>query len=159
MRIEFTVPGEPMGAPRMTRSDKWKQRDCVMRYRAWKDAARAAAGKLPEPNSIIALNWTAYFEPPASWSAKKRAAAMGTIHRVKPDRDNLDKSVLDALFVNDAGIAVGTIAKRYGTPARMEVVIEAMDALPLAANELPHTKPLGAVSNDEARALLRTLTH
>ena len=38
------VRGEPIGKPRMTKRDKWKQRECVLRYRAWADAARAAAG-------------------------------------------------------------------------------------------------------------------
>lgn len=44
-----------------------------------------------------------YFEPPASWSAKKRAAAIaGEIkHTSKPDVDKLTRYVLDA--VSDAG--------------------------------------------------------
>lgn len=121
--ITITIPGEPMGKPRMTRSDKWKKRDCVMRYRAWADEARLRAGKLPSPDVIASLSWTAYFEPPKSWSKKKRAAAMNTLHRSTPDRDNVDKAVLDALFPQDSAIASGMIQKRWGSPARLEIVI------------------------------------
>jgi len=123
--IRFTVNRPPMGAPRMTQADKWKQRDCVVRYRAFKDAIRAACPEWPsiEASSVESLSWTAYFEPPASWSKKKRAAAIGTLHRAKPDRDNIDKAVLDALFDDDAAIADGRIQKRWAEESRIEIVI------------------------------------
>lgn len=122
--IQFTVPGTPVGAPRMTQRDKWAQRPCVMQYRAWKDSARAAAGLLPPPEKIRSLSWVAYFEPPKSWSQKKRAAAIGKFHRAKPDRDNIDKAVLDALFEHDSAIAAGHISKHWAETSRLEVVIE-----------------------------------
>lgn len=121
--IEFTIPGTPVGKPRQTRRDKWKQRDCVMRYRAWADQAREHAKGLPPANSIERFDWTAYFSPPASWSKRRREAAMGTLHRSKPDRDNIDKAVMDALFPEDSGIAAGTIRKVWGEPPRLEVEI------------------------------------
>lgn len=121
--MSFTIPGTPVGAPRMTQADKWKQRPCVVRYRSWKDAARKAAGELPPTSSITYVSWTAYFEPPASWSNKRRAAAMDERHRSKPDRDNLDKALLDALFPEDQGISDGIIRKRWGVWARLEVEI------------------------------------
>lgn len=125
--IRFSVPGDPMGAPRQTQADKWKLRPCVVRYRAWKDAARLAAGRLPSVESIVEVNWTAYFSPPASWSKKKRDSAIGTLHRSKPDRDNIDKAVLDALFPEDQGIAHGTIRKEWAIAERLEVEIVTID--------------------------------
>ena len=122
--ITTIIPGVPIGKPRMTRRDKWKQRPCVMRYRAWADAARAAVGPLPSPERIQRFAWVAYFEPPKSWSKKERAAAMGTLHRSKPDRDNVDKAVLDVLFKHDSAIASGLIEKRWGSPARLEITIQ-----------------------------------
>lgn len=122
--IRFTVPGAPMGKPRMTRADKWKRRECVVRYRAWADLARECASQVPGwPTDVHRVSWIAYFEPPESWSAKKKAAHIGQLHRAKPDRDNIDKAVLDALFEDDKGVAVGTIVKRWGIPARLEVKI------------------------------------
>lgn len=56
---------------------------------------------------------------PASWSQKKRAAALSGVERPtsKPDWDNLAK-VTDALngvvWGDDAAIADGTVRKRYG---------------------------------------------
>lgn len=119
----IVIPGPPLGKPRMTRRDKWKGRPCVSRYRSWADLARVVAGPLPPAETIERLDWVAYFEPPPSWSKKKRAEAMGHIHRQTPDRDNIDKAVLDALFKQDSGIGVGTIAKYWGEPARLEVTI------------------------------------
>ena len=128
MRVyKVTVPCEPMGAPRMTQSDKWKKRDCVVRYRAFKDEIRLAVkSQMPEINAsdVQSLSWTAYFSPPQSWSKKRRAAAMGMLHRSKPDRDNVDKGVLDAMFAEDSGIASGYLAKRWGEPARLEITVE-----------------------------------
>ena len=122
--IRFTVPGAPMGAPRMTQADRWKKRACVIRYRAFKDAIRAAyRGKPIDANAVLDLSWTAYFTPPVSWSRKKREAAMGTLHRAKPDRDNIDKAVLDALFEDDAAIAAGRIEKYWRDTAALEIVI------------------------------------
>jgi len=128
--IRFTVNHEPMGAPRMTRSDKWKQRDCVVRYRAFKDAIRLAMIGLPliNPNEVISLSWTAYFTPPKSWSKKKRANAIGELHRSKPDRDNIDKAILDAMFEEDSAIASGRIEKLWGSVACVEVAIMMVEA-------------------------------
>ncbi len=38
----------PMGKPRMTRADKWKQREVVMRYRAFCDEVRLKSVTMPE---------------------------------------------------------------------------------------------------------------
>jgi len=121
--VKFTIPGLPIGKPRQTQRDRWAQRPCVLRYRAWADSAREAAGELPTAIEIADLSWTAYFPPPSSWSKKKRAAAMGTLHRSRPDRDNIDKAILDSLFPEDSAIAAGTIRKVWGEPARIEVTI------------------------------------
>lgn len=123
--IRFTVPGEAPGKPRMTQRDKWAKRPCVVRYRAWADLCRLMAGKLPPADRVTGLHWTAFYAPPKSWSKAKREAAIGRLHRGKPDRDNVDKAVLDSLFpAGDSAIAAGMIAKRWGEPARLEVVIE-----------------------------------
>ncbi len=99
-----------------------------MRARAWADLARSSVkeqiGTLPEPSTIRSLSWVAYFAPPATWSAKRKTAALGKRHQSKPDRDNLDKLVLDSLFEQDSGISTGHIHKEWGLPPRLEIVIE-----------------------------------
>ena len=135
--LKIVVPGTPMGKPRMTRSDKWKQRDCVVRSRQYADEIRKAAGSIPDPKRIADLSWTAYFRPAESWSQKKKEAAIGTRHRQKPDRDNLDKQVLDSLFDDDSAVADGTIRKRWDWTPRLEITIELEpdDERPVPAGE------------------------
>ena len=121
----FTVLGKPMGKPRMTRCDKWKKRDCVVRYRAWADAIRAAC---PLYNFIPAtLIVTAHFAMPASWSEKKKREMAGKPHQSKPDADNVAKGIMDALIVNDQCIHTLTIRKLWAEPftaARAEITLE-----------------------------------
>ena len=121
----ITVLGTPLGKPRMTRRDKWKKRPCVMRYRAWADTVRAAAGAVPPAMRVQRLSWVATFEPPKSWSKLKRNDAIGNAHCVKPDRDNIDKAVLDILYPRgDQAISCGTIEKRWGWVASLVITIE-----------------------------------
>lgn len=125
--IRITIEGDPIGAPRMTQRDKWKRRPCVLKYFDCRDKARKAAGTLPPVEQIESLSWVAYFTPPASYSKKRRAALLGTQHRAKPDRDNIDKAILDALFADDAGIAKGSIEKRWDVAERVEIEIVTSD--------------------------------
>jgi len=128
--VRITVPGPPMGKPRMTQRDKWAKRPVVLRYRAWCDRVRAAVGDcLPDAALVAEVNWTAYFEPPKSWSKKRRASAIGTIHRSVPDRDNLDKAILDCLWRHDSAIGCGTLRKLWDWSGRLEIEV-VLDTLP-----------------------------
>lgn len=119
--IHFSVsfPVVPMGKPRMTQRDKWKKRKAVLKYHAFKDQLRICVNLTPnlraafDGGNITTLSWTAYLPLPASWTKSKKAAMAGTLHRAKPDRDNIDKAIMDALFADDSGIASGTIEKRW----------------------------------------------
>jgi Holliday junction resolvase RusA-like endonuclease len=130
MRVQFEVPGEPIGKPRMTQRDVWKQRPCVMEYRSWCDRARRHAGadfrfgKQSETPPAVTL--TAYFEIPRSWNAKKRAAAAGAPHQAKPDSDNVGKALLDALFSQDQKVSDLVVRKRWddGHGPRLHVVLD-----------------------------------
>lgn len=110
---------DPMGKPRMTRSDKWNQRDCVMRYRAFKDAVRAAGIKIPEDGYHIVF----VIPMPASWSIKRRADMVGKPHQTKPDKDNLEKALLDAVFEEDSHIWDGRVSKIWGYGGEIRVGI------------------------------------
>ena len=125
-------PVVPMGKPRMTQRDRWKKRPAVTRYHAFKDSLRECLTALPHLRSVIdsgtvySLSWTAYLPIPGSWTKRKKAAMAGTLHRQKPDRDNIDKAILDALFAEDSGIAAGHLEKRWddGKGPRLEVTFE-----------------------------------
>lgn len=94
---------EPVPKPRMTRSDKWKKRPCVLAYRSFADELRLKVRKPPESPFKI----TFYIHT-------KIANRNGTPHFLKPDADNLLKSFLDALFPdNDAHIWSVWAEKRW----------------------------------------------
>jgi Holliday junction resolvase RusA-like endonuclease len=50
-------------------------------------------------------------EMPASWSRKKKLSMRGQPHQQKPDIDNLQKSVLDALLPDDSVVHSITATK------------------------------------------------
>jgi len=127
--IWYRIDIIPLGKPRMTRSDRWKGRSCVNSYWAFKDELRYRLGNsnVPLPHQIKGVSWLAYFPIPKSWSKKKRAEVSGRlfpIHQVKPDRDNIDKAILDSLFGNDSGVAIGLTGKFWddGEGPRIEIM-------------------------------------
>jgi len=119
----FTVPGPPVGKPRQTQSDKWKKRPCVLRYREWCDRARAAA-PADLPKQPVCVSFTAYLPFPKSYTAKRREALSGQLHRLKPDADNLLKAI-DGLWKEDSGIAMALVTKRWddGNGPRVEIEV------------------------------------
>lgn len=120
----FCIPGDPFAAPRMTQSDKWKKRPCVMRYREWSDKARAAA-----PSDMTQQPLRVHIQPfiaiPESWSKKKKAQYAGAFHRQRLDGDNLLKACADALFAEDGCVAIMSVEKRWddGNGPRMLVTV------------------------------------
>lgn len=129
-----TIPVSPMGKPRMTQRDKWKKRPAVLRYHAFKDSLRTYLNGMPhlmqllESGNVVGLSWNAYLPLPESWPKRKKALFAGSPHRSKPDRDNIDKAILDAIFPEDSGVASGHIHKFWddGRGARIELTIETM---------------------------------
>jgi Holliday junction resolvase RusA-like endonuclease len=108
----------------MTRQDKWKNppRPAVARYWAFKDEVnRQEKGVIPKDTNN--LSWIAYIPIPKSWTKAKKIAMAGVLHRQTPDRDNIDKAILDALFKEDSGVATGTLTKRWddGAGPRIEL--------------------------------------
>lgn len=124
--LTFRVDGKPPGKPRMTQRDRWAKRPCVLRYWEWKDKVNYAfqqAGGLPDEAIITSVNWAAHYEMPKSWSREKRLRKFGTKHDSKPDRDNVDKALLDALFKEDSGIGSGLIYKLWDDESYLAVAI------------------------------------
>ena len=120
--ISFTVPGVPVAKPRQTRSDKWKKRPCVLRYREWADKARQAMYDATGTVSMIGgqLDVIAYFPTRSGWRSP------GSVHKLKPDADNILKAVSDAICRNeDQMIHDMSVKKRWddGNGPRVEITI------------------------------------
>lgn len=100
-----------MGAVRQGRGDRWRPSPAVLRYRAYRDELKIKGVTLPA-GAFAHMVFVLPMSP--SWSAKKRAAMEGFPHLYKPDRDNLEKAVLDALLDDDAHIWNGSTSKFWG---------------------------------------------
>ena len=90
----------PVPKPRQTRSDKWKQRPCVMRYRAFADEVRLRLGVFDLNGHAVTFG----IPMPKSWSKTKQEIMDGEPHTQTPDLDNLMKALGDALYTDDSGI-------------------------------------------------------
>lgn len=117
---------EPVPAPRQVRSDAWNPSDGVCRYRAYRDWLQWHRAVIPLPfhHAVFVLPM------PPSWPKEKRARMHGQPHTNKPDRDNLEKALLDsALASNDAHVWNGQTTKLWGTRG---LVIVSDTPLPIA---------------------------
>jgi len=130
--VEMTL----MGKPRMTQRDRWAKRDCVLRYRAQSDELQLRKVVIPETYALII-----FLPMPRSWSNKVRAARNGERHDHKPDRDNLEKGLLDGLCKRDEHLHRAFIDKRWAVRGRFvladlsQVDISSVDEL--IARHLP----------------------
>lgn len=110
----------------MTRSDAWKERDVVQKYRAWCDACRlAATGSIIGQVREDVIGIIAFFHFPVPESRKKEGLH-GKLHRQTRDVDNCIKSVMDALLPEDKSVAFVQGYKLYveeGQPPRTEVFL------------------------------------
>ena len=107
----------PVAKPRMTQSDRWKKRPCVMKYWAFKDLVRLAGIKLPEGGSHVIF----HMPMPKSWSKKKRAEMDGQPHKSTKDRDNLTKALQDACLDQDKTLWDMRTTKLWSYEGKIEV--------------------------------------
>ena len=93
----------PVSAPRQNRSDRWRKRPIVLRYRAYSDALRQACLK---EKFVLgeAIYMEFHFPMAKSWSQKKRDKMLGTPHRQRPDTDNVVKGIQDSLLPEDCKV-------------------------------------------------------
>ena len=97
----ITIHIDPLSKPRQTRSDVWRKRPVVLKWRAWADEIRlACAYEEFIPGNELIMEF--HIPMPKSWSKKKRAAFLGGPHtQNRLDIDNLVKAVMDALIKDD----------------------------------------------------------
>jgi len=99
---------DPMGKPRMTKRDHW--RPAVLRYWAYKDHLNAK--RLQVPSAYYHMIFV--LPMPKSWPRVKKNDMRGQPHKQVPDKDNLEKGILDAVYKNDAHVWDGRSTKIWG---------------------------------------------
>ncbi len=123
-----SLPVIPMGAPRMTRQDRWtdkekgKGRPVVIRYWKYQDELRIA---LPDYELPDRLDITFLLPMPKSWGKKKRAAYAGSPHDQKPDIDNLCKAFMDTFAGEDKHVYSLTADKYWAEQGSIELKVAA----------------------------------
>lgn len=133
--IRLEIPGTPTakGRPRFSRASgraytPAKTAEAELGIKVI--AALAMAGAAPF-NGPLCVQMHAYFPVPASWSRKKRDAALTGVMRPtgKPDCDNLLK-ILDALneivWRDDAQVVDARVTKGYDARPRTVIVVQAL---------------------------------
>ena len=134
MEINFTVPGEPRGKgrPRFSRSGHTYTDS---ETRAYEDKIVAyykkAYGGFRFPDSaFLSVDVVAYLPiPKSATKAARGGMEQGTIlPSRKPDVDNIEKAVLDALnhvaYHDDARVHRTSCAKYYGAEPRLDITIK-----------------------------------
>lgn len=114
----------PMASPRprFANRGKFVQTYMPATYTAHKAFIQKQMPKAMLENDLI-VTIEFLFNPPASWSNKKRLAMIGQYKRTKPDIDNLIKTVLDAankhLWKDDNQIVEVRSFKKYADESKI----------------------------------------
>lgn len=130
--ITFTIPGKPFSKERPRFDGRNKRTYTPDATVAFESGVGMIARKhFPRPfEGPIRLTLEAVFVPAQSWSKKRRAAALGTLHTQKPDLDNIEKAILDGLnriaFADDSQVADVRKSKRWGERAETIVTVESV---------------------------------
>jgi Holliday junction resolvase RusA-like endonuclease len=136
MEIAFTIPGPPVGKgrPKFARRGAFVSAYTPQKTASYESLVKLVASQAMRGHDLLSGPLIAIIiarnTPPASWSKKKKAAALeGGFIAVKPDLDNLAKAILDAcngiVFQDDAQIAVLLAAKAYADTADTNVIFRA----------------------------------
>jgi Holliday junction resolvase RusA-like endonuclease len=117
----FKYKGKPVAKPRMVRSDKYKQRPVVMNYWAFKSNISAQAKKAGfKLGNAYRVTFIMPF--PKSLPEKKRDEYRGNPHMIRPDIDNMLKSVNDCLLEEDSAVHYVVCKKVWGDDG--EIILE-----------------------------------
>jgi len=106
----------PMAKPRMTQRDKWNKRPIVRRWNAYKDTVRLLS---PPKFELPMFNYWMIFT--FAISARSNPSKIGTPHQSKPDKDNLEKGILDIFLADDSMVFDGRVTKLWGDVDSIEI--------------------------------------
>lgn len=84
----------PAPAPRQSRRDAWKPSPEVKQYRAFRDEVAYKIKSLPTDYFHVVF----FIPMPKSWAKKRQSQTLGMKHTQKPDKDNLEKALIDAFY-------------------------------------------------------------
>ena len=117
---EMTLNIIPLAKPRMTQADRWKKRLVVLHYWVYRDEIFYGA---------LAQGYRTSFElimefiipMPKSWPETKKVKMDGEPHQQTPDIDNLEKAILDSLFLDDKKVHKVMASKIWGRSGKVAI--------------------------------------
>jgi len=134
--LTFTIPGTPIGKgrPRVTtRGGKFATMytpEKTVNYEGLvAHSAKVAMAGMPLFDGPASVRMEIICQVPASWSQKKRSAAIaGQVYpTTKPDIDNVEKAIFDGLngvvWRDDVQVVEVSKCKRYGDTPGVRVMI------------------------------------
>ena len=127
--ITFVVPG-PLGQKDRPRANSRGQIYDTAQNRAWEGRIRAAASPFfPRPLiGAVCLQIVAVYTVTPGWPRYLREASQMGPCMAKPDLDNVEKSVMDALnglaYRDDSLVAEKAARKRYGVREELRVTVQ-----------------------------------
>jgi len=139
--LTFTIPGEPVpkGRPRFARRGNFTVAYTPEKTASYENLVKIKAAEAMTGRSMIegAVSVTVNFHtvPPASWSKKKRLAALAgdVLPTSKPDIDNCLKGIFDAMnsivWLDDKQACSVTVTKRYAESANTLIHVEAIQSM------------------------------
>lgn len=107
----------PVSKPRQTRSDVWKKRPCVVKYRKFADKCRELNIEIRPFDHVIF-----HIPMPKSWSNKKKLKMDSKPHLNRPDIDNLGKAIMDAVLKEDSHIHDIRLSKIWSFEGYIEII-------------------------------------
>lgn len=108
----------PVPKLRQTRSSKWKTSPAAGRYYSFKD--QVALSKVVVPDSGYHVLFI--LKMPESWKPEKKNKMRHTPCKKTPDKDNLEKALLDSLFKQDSHIWDDRVSKVWGDSGKMVII-------------------------------------
>ena len=94
----------PCPKPRMTKADRWRKRQSVLKFFAFRDAVRQWPRETMHNKILEMESFEIVFHVPMpkSWSKKKKGYMNGSAHQQRPDLYNYLKACKDSVYEEDA---------------------------------------------------------
>lgn len=108
----------PCPKPRMTQSSKWKKTAKMERYHTFKDRIKELNTTVPDYGYHVLF----ILPMPRKWGVEKKDKMRFSAHQQTPDKDNLEKALLDSIFKNDAHIWDGRATKVWGDHGQIVII-------------------------------------
>ena len=158
--VKFTVPGQPQGKGRARAFDTGKRdpngRAIIGHHTPSKtksyegvitSLAMEAMGAIAPVEGPLMLKLGIFMDVPRSWPVWKKKMALDGIvmPTTKPDSDNIEKAVKDALngvvWMDDCQICDDLKRARYSKNPRVEVTVYRSGGLPAQTKRNPNVAP------------------